>query len=563
MVIQKILKHPLFYIFILALILRIYKLGEIPDGFHVDEVRVGWNAYSILKTGMDDWGKSRQLHYNSFGDFRPMGIFYLTIPSIAIFGLTEFATRFPSALVGALTILPIYFFVRELFESKIVNSQWSMDKKKKLTINYQPFAIAASFMLAINPWHISLSRATSEGIISVFLVISAIYFLLNWLTHGQKRPLLFSFFSFFASYFFYHSARMLSPIFALVTLYIFRKSLTKKIDIKIAVIFVLVLIGITFIFSLNKEARGRFSQVSIFNDLNVKKTLDQMPYEEGENKVLVARIFHNKLVVYTTRFIDEYAKYFSSNFLISTEGKPIRYVTVGNGLLTYTEFALLAIGLISIFRKNKSLLPLILLLVAPLPAALTTEDAPNLHRAVFMIPFLSIIIAYGLFELTQTGKYQQFYKIFLLLIFANLVYFSHMYFVHNRVHEQLSMYRNRGVKETINSIESLKDKYDKIQITNIPDDLYPWYAFYTKQNPTIFNEKAKTRDKGAWSFGKIIFGQIKCPSRDVDVDYQGQKMLVIDSESCGNIRGIVPMNIILEIKRPGPEGGIPYTFWGN
>ena len=546
MVIQKILKHPLFYIFLLALILRIYHLGETPDGFHVDEVRVGWNAYSILKTGRDDWGKSWQLHYNSFGDFRPMGIFYLTIPSIAIFGLTEFATRFPSALVGSLTIIPIYFLVKNLFSQKN---------------ELQP--IFASLILAINPWHISLSRATSEGIISVFLVISAICFLLNWLTHGQQRLLFFSFFLFFASYFFYHSARMLSPIFALVTLYLFRKSLTKKIDIKIAVIFVLALIGITFIFSLNKEARGRFSQVSIFNDLNVKKTLDQMPYEEGENKVLVARTFHNKLVVYTTRFIDEYVKYFSSNFLISTEGKPLRYVTVGNGLLTYTEFALLAVGLISIFRKNKSLLPLILLIVAALPAALTTEDAPNLHRAIFMIPFLSIIIAYGLYQLIQFKKYQQIYKVSLLLIFANLVYFLHMYFIHNRVHEQLSMYRNWGVKETINSIESLKDKYDKIQITNIPDDLYPWYAFYTKKDPAIFNEKAKTRDKGAWSFGKIIFGQIKCPSRDVDVDYPGQKMLVIDSESCGNIRGIVAMNKILEIKRPGPEGGIPYTFWRN
>lgn len=78
-----------------GIFLRVYRLSEIPAGFHIDEVRVGWNAYSILKTGRDDWGKSWQLHYNNFGDFRPIGIFYLTIPPVAFIGLSEFATRFP------------------------------------------------------------------------------------------------------------------------------------------------------------------------------------------------------------------------------------------------------------------------------------------------------------------------------------------------------------------------------------------------------------------------------------------------------------------------------------
>ena len=58
-------------IFLLALGLRIYKLGTFPVGFHVDEVKVGWNALSILKTGKDDWGNRLALYYNSFGDFRP------------------------------------------------------------------------------------------------------------------------------------------------------------------------------------------------------------------------------------------------------------------------------------------------------------------------------------------------------------------------------------------------------------------------------------------------------------------------------------------------------------
>src|SRR3989344_1914413 len=104
----------LLFIFLLALFLRVWQLGTVPDGFHIDEVKVGWNAYSILKTGLDDRGNSLALYYNSFGDFRPTGIFYITIPSILLFGKNEFAVRFPSALLGALTVFPLYLFVLSL-----------------------------------------------------------------------------------------------------------------------------------------------------------------------------------------------------------------------------------------------------------------------------------------------------------------------------------------------------------------------------------------------------------------------------------------------------------------
>ena len=58
--IRALVKNPLFWIFALALFLRIFKLGEFPYGFHVDEVKVAWNALSILKTGRDDQGNNAE-----------------------------------------------------------------------------------------------------------------------------------------------------------------------------------------------------------------------------------------------------------------------------------------------------------------------------------------------------------------------------------------------------------------------------------------------------------------------------------------------------------------------
>ena len=91
--------------FISALALRFYKFGEIPVGFNRDEASIGYTAYSLLKTGKDEYGKSFPLSFKSFGDWKLPLYPYLVTPFIKIFGLSEFAVRLPSALFGVLTVI--------------------------------------------------------------------------------------------------------------------------------------------------------------------------------------------------------------------------------------------------------------------------------------------------------------------------------------------------------------------------------------------------------------------------------------------------------------------------
>ena len=44
-------------IVVLAAFLRFYKLETVPSGFYVDEAAIGYNSYSILETGADEYGK--------------------------------------------------------------------------------------------------------------------------------------------------------------------------------------------------------------------------------------------------------------------------------------------------------------------------------------------------------------------------------------------------------------------------------------------------------------------------------------------------------------------------
>src|SRR5512141_1077338 len=95
-------------ILMVAVFLRFYQLGSIPASPDWDEAALGYNAYSILKTGRDEYGKFLPLVFRSFDDYKPPLYIYLTVPMVALFGLNVFAVRLSSVLLGTLTVLLTY-----------------------------------------------------------------------------------------------------------------------------------------------------------------------------------------------------------------------------------------------------------------------------------------------------------------------------------------------------------------------------------------------------------------------------------------------------------------------
>ena len=81
------IRKVFFFIVLLAIFLRFYQLGKNPPHLNWDEAALGYNAYSLLSTGRDEYGKSFPLSFRSFDDYKPPLYVYLTIPSVAVFGL--------------------------------------------------------------------------------------------------------------------------------------------------------------------------------------------------------------------------------------------------------------------------------------------------------------------------------------------------------------------------------------------------------------------------------------------------------------------------------------------
>ena len=75
------------FLFFFSLFLRAIWWSKFPPGFTADEATMGYDAYSLLKTGKDQFGTSWPLAFRSFGDYRPPLHIYasMPLPEIAIF----------------------------------------------------------------------------------------------------------------------------------------------------------------------------------------------------------------------------------------------------------------------------------------------------------------------------------------------------------------------------------------------------------------------------------------------------------------------------------------------
>ena len=108
----------LIIITILAAVLRLAFLDRYPVHMSVDEVAIGYDAFSLLFSGRDHYQTLFPLTFISLGDYKPPLYHYLTVLPVRIWGLNEFSVRFTSAFFGILAIPLVYFLSRTLTSSK-------------------------------------------------------------------------------------------------------------------------------------------------------------------------------------------------------------------------------------------------------------------------------------------------------------------------------------------------------------------------------------------------------------------------------------------------------------
>ena len=462
-------------IFVIAILLRFWMLGENPPSLTWDEAAWGYNAYSIGINGRDELGRFLPLDYlESFGDFKPPVYAYLDVLPVKIFGLSEFAVRFPSALFGVLTVIATYFLVKRIF--------W----KSKLKESY---ALTSTLILAISPWHIMLSRAAFEANVATFFIVLGVWlFLLSM--QSKRWVLLLSVISFVLSIYTFNTARIVVPILVLVLAFGFRKELLKgKKEVIIAIALGIILILPTVKFLISPQASLRFKEVNIFSDINVIKTSNQEI--ANDNNAFWSKLIHNRRLLYSVEYIKHYFDNLSPNFLfIRGDGNP-KFSTQNVGQMYIWDIPFFVVGAILIFRRKEGywwLIPL-WLAIGIIPAA-TARETPHALRIETTLPTFQILTAYGFVQLYEKiSKYRHLiYTTLYLLLFLNFLYFYHDYLAHYpKIYSGEWQY---GYKKSIDYVKNSQDKYDYIQIANGLGRPYIYYLFYTKTDPSYFRNTA-------------------------------------------------------------------------
>ena len=512
-------KLLLLLIVLLAAFLRFYNLGSNPPSLTWDEAAWGYNAYSLGINGKDEFGRFLPHDYlESFGDFKPPMYAYLDVLPVKFLGLNEFATRFPSALFGTLTVLLTFFLVKRIFNRK---SEIDNHKSEKI-------ALFSALFLAISPWHILLSRAAFEANVASFFIILGVWGFLasvQALSAGsgqvKKWYLIISAVSFAFSMYTFNTARVVSPLLVILLAVAFRKVLlTIKKEVIVAAIVGLIIFLPTARFLLTPQAGLRFQEVNIFSDINVVKTSNQEI--TNDNNSIFSKVIHNRRLLYSVDYLQHYFDNLSPNFLfIRGDGNP-KFSTQSVGQMYIWDIIFFVGGFLILLKRKESnwwLIPLWLLL-GIVPAA-TARETPHALRIEASLPMFQIITAYGFVAFLEWTRKQNLklktYNlklgfilpfIFYILLFANFGYFVHDYFYHYPY--DYSGEWQYGYKDSINYVSSVENNYDYIQVTNALGIPYIYYLFYTKTDPNYFRFTAVIhRDAFGFvnieKFGKFVF----------------------------------------------------------
>lgn len=500
-------------------LLRIYQIGNVPASPDWDEVALGYNAYSILLTGKDEYGKFMPVVLESFDDYKPALYAYLIIPFLTVFDLSVTAVRLPAVIFGTISLAAVFFIVRLLFPKGITYG--------KIRIHENALSLVAMLLLALSPWHIQFSRVGFEAQIGLsFNLLTILFFLKSF---KKRYFLVFSFFFAAMSIYVYQSEKVYMPLLLALLVISFFKDFRKISKKWIAVSFMtglLIVIPMGLYILTNPNALSRAKGVSVFsNTTMLLESNTEKINRDRQNNDYLGLTLDNRRLEYVRAFTSGYLSHFEPNWLFY-RGDALRHQPPYMGLLYIFQLPLILVGIyVLIFSQIPRRIKAFLvgyILIAPLPASVTF-DVPHAVRTIAVLPMPELLSAIGLLYLvgyllhikTKLIGIRLSYLVIALcalFIFFNVVYYLNQYFV------QMNYYYSKawqyGWKEAVEYASTEGDKFDNVVVTNVSplDQSYMFFLFYTKYDPKKYLAAGGTKAGGFaekhTAFEKYVFRPI-------------------------------------------------------
>lgn len=500
-------------ILVLAAILRFWDLGNVPPSASLDEASIGYNAYSVLKTGGDEYGQFPFISQRGYDDWRRSTYLFLVTPFIALFDLNVVSVRLPAVILSILTVWAVYHIIFSLFSKRSAFSS--------------AVALLASFLLAISPWHIYISRLGHESNTYLSFLIFGVLLFLQGERNKNWAFILVAGIFFTLSMISYYAGQVFIPLFVMGLFFLFRRNLLSIVlsDKKIFVIFFIFLILLAPILKgiFSNEALIRFQGTSIFKPevhgekFRKRVELWNKAVERGD---IVGAIVYSRHLFPLKVVIEGYISHFKPEWLFTNPSAQPHKVP-NMGLLYLWEIPFIVIGIVAFLfshafdTKVKKLIFLWFFLAA-FPAAIATQ-APHVMRSYAFLPTWQIFSALGLISIYTFLKNQTYRNIMIVIasgiIFLSITYFYRQYFIVFPREQSASF--QYALSKTIPFVRQLADEkpYNKIIFSN-KDNLYQSYMFFlffSKYDPAFYQKQGGTKSGGfaeIHKFGKFEFRPI-------------------------------------------------------
>lgn len=449
----------LIFIIFLGAFLRFYHLDSIPRGINDDEASHGYNAYSLLLTGKDEWGKSYPIFFRESGNYASPLYTYLTIIPIKFIGFSIFSTRYVSALSGVLLIFLTYLTV------------YKFSRNTKLSL-------ISSLVISISPWSILFSRTAIEANLALTIVAFGFYLLslsLQKVYFFIPAALIMG-----LSTHAYHAERVLGLFYLAIFVFVFKKKYLHHMKYLIlGFVLFLIIQSPQFLLSIQPGAFKRF---------NLQNYLSYEFFLENGKQYMSFPFGH--LIFIAREFSSQYITYFSPlNLFFKPDPQLLR--SIPDLSIFYQWMLIPCIFVIRALRKFNTQIKLLLycLLISPIPAALLKDPFYTL-RALPFFWGLSIVISIGIVKMIEKlNRKFQLGIIFVLLLYSLIMLYS-SYFI-------LFQYERSGIYGyPYQKLIELIVQYPKSNLVLDSDDTFPtyiWIAFYQKFDPNKLQEISSPR----------------------------------------------------------------------
>jgi 4-amino-4-deoxy-L-arabinose transferase-like glycosyltransferase len=467
---------------ILSFFLAVYKDTTSPPSFNADEAAFGYNSYSILHTGADEYGTVLPVRLKSFGDYKMPLYSYLSVPFVWFFGLNELGVRSLNIFFAVLFPLVMYLFAKELFQRESIG-------------------VISAFLISVSLGKGIIERHAHEALLATFLITLASYFFLKAVHAGKFVHSMLFVGSLFLALFSYQSSRLYAVVFVCMALFFF---VIKKTKMRAKSLFLIIFMASLVLFAATDiiYKPARVGNLLLTSNPGFSMQINQLRAEGGNY------FAYNKVTIGIQTILHQYLQYFSPQFLAVTGDTNPRFGFLGMSPMTPIEYLFLFIGIYFLI-KNKERYRyylLILFFVSPLTAAFSWQES-SLTRSFFLLIPSLLLSAYGVSFLLKLFAKRSVYLGILSVVFileGSFLFFSwDFYLNHYPKRAIVTRAWQSGYKELSDYVKKNYNKTDTFYITQKNGEPYIFMLYYLQYPPQQYQKQARLTAPDVFGFGQV------------------------------------------------------------